>query len=439
MKKRQFSNIDKFVICSMFLIVALIAFSISCFASTAGGKVGAMLSLLASKALVMAIVVAVITLIFIFYSNHYYKGLKYGMMYTKISYKLRRNLIDANYYEVGFFGDIKLPKMKLILNDNLSEGIIKISNSIHFDKALKKENISSALGEYVIDRYYLSNDQNWYVYEIYDHRTMKPKIIHDYAEFKKQSNMQEKNHLFLDHRNSFKMQSMLIVGQTGSGKTYMLYDILLQMYTQSENYILSFADPKRSSLYVLGERIGLTFNSFNLEDIIKDLKKFHGEMMKRSYTMEALLGTRLDADYADFGLPAHVFVFDEYAAFASSLQLLTKEKRDQVNCILRDIVLMGRQLGFFIIIVMQKSDSTTIPTMIRDNLPLKVVLGNAEDTTYVTTFGNGIELPEHQFERGEGLYTCSGTVNTPKYFSVPTLDFDILEAFENVGNEDWVL
>ena len=93
---------------------------------------------------------------------------------------------------------------------------------------------------------------------------------------------------------------------------------------------------------------------------------------------------------------------------------------------------MGAQLGFFIIIVMQKSDATTINTMIRDNLTCKVVMGNAEDTTYITAFGNGVEIPKHEFKVGEGVFTNSGYVNSPKLLTVPTLDFDILGAFEDV-------
>lgn len=428
-RKRLYANSDKFVIIGIITSIGLLVFSIICFVTSLRGETNSLFLLLAGRAFVIDLYVILAVTVFFFINNQFYNGRDYGIAYAKIAYNLRRNLIDADYYELDCLNNIKLPKIYIELSEDLSEGTIKISNSIHFDKALEKENISSALGEYVIDRSYLSNDQNFYVYEIYDYKTLKSKEICSYFDFKDFANEEDDYHLRLDDHNSIKTQSMLVVGQTGSGKTYELYNLLLQMRLKKNDYQFYFADPKRSSLYVLGRNIKLEQNSYEINDIIESLRDFHTNMMKRAEDMVQLLETKIDSNYSDYNLSPYIFVFDEYASFNSSLQLLTKDKRDEVNSILRDIVLMGRQLGFFIIIVMQKSDSTTLPTMIRDNLPLKIVLGNAEDTTYITAFGNGIEIPKHQFKTGEGIYTCSGSVNTPKFVTVPTLNFDILDGF----------
>lgn len=329
---------------------------------------------------------------------------------------------------------VRLPKIFIDLEPDLKTGTIKIANSVHFNKKFENTNISSALNNYVIDRYYLSNSQNEYVYEIYDKEAMKSFIINSFDEFKEFVSNNGEYQLQLDERSVAKLQGMLIVGATRSGKTYFIYYLILQLCLKKKKCTLYFADPKRSSLYVLGKHLIIENNSCEIDDIITDLKVFYSNMKERENEMEIQLNTKIDADYRDFNLKPSIFIIDEYASFIGVVQTLPKEQRDEVNSIIRSIVLMGNQLGYFLIIIMQKSDATTIPTMIRDNLTFKVVLGNAEDTTYTTSFGTGVEIPLHNFKTGEGVFTESGIINTPKLLAIPTLNFDILSAVKELVN-----
>lgn len=126
--------------------------------------------------------------------------------------------------------------------------------------------------------------------------------------------------------------------------------------------------------------------------------------------------------------PPHVLVFDEFADFSLLLQSKDKKVRDHVNSLISSIVLKGRQAGFFLWIVMQQAGSNNIPTFIRDNLPWKVVLGNAEDQTYVTAFGAGADIPLRKMKAGDGVFTYPAVANKPRLCEFPTLDFDILDA-----------
>ena len=92
---------------------------------------------------------------------------------------------------------------------------------------------------------------------------------------------------------------------------------------------------------------------------------------------------------------------------------------------MRNVVLMGRQLGFYMWIAMQKSDSSDIPTAIRDNLPMKICLGNAPSTTLMTIFGRSADLPSRHWGKGQGLIYCDGITAAPRPVSFPTLNFDI--------------
>ena len=161
-------------------------------------------------------------------------------------------------------------------------------------------------------------------------------------------------------------------------------------------------------------------------------------MEERKTQMAKLLERRLDADYTFFQLEPYVFIFDEFASFMGFVQKLDKKTRDEVNELIGRVILQGRQLGFFFWIAMQKSDSAIISTAYRDNLPFKVVLGNAEDTTYTTTFGAGTDIPRRNFGKGEGLFTEPSLTEKPTSCGFPTLDFDIFEALRKLG-QVWVM
>ena len=122
-----------------------------------------------------------------------------------------------------------------------------------------------------------------------------------------------------------------------------------------------------------------------------------------------------------------MLIIDEYAAFSAVLAAKDKKTRDHVDELMHQIILMGRQLGFFLFLVMQKSDAKLITTALRENVPFKIVLGNAEEQTYVTAFGNGIDIPPMNYGQGDGVFTEPTLAPTPKYVQFPTLDFDILE------------
>jgi len=151
-------------------------------------------------------------------------------------------------------------------------------------------------------------------------------------------------------------------------------------------------------------------------------------MNYRKTEIKEMLNTKLEATYADFNYEPHIFIFDEFASFQTTIQAMEKKKRDKVMKLLSQVVLQGRQLGFFLWIVMQKSDASLLPTSLRENLPVKFVLGNAENQTYITTFGVGADIPIKDFNLGQGVFTCPDIANTPKICHFSYLDFDILKA-----------
>ena len=187
---------------------------------------------------------------------------------------------------------------------------------------------------------------------------------------------------------------------------------------------------------VIGQIVAPERTAVGFDDIVKLLEEFIKKMQIRKEEIKNLLYNKIDADYSDFGKSPYIFIFDEYASFAATLAGKEKKIRDKVNDLLMEIVLQGRQLGFFLICIMQKSGAELINTSLRDNLPLKIVLGNSEHQTYVTAFGNGVRIPERHYKVGEGVFTEPRIAPQPKLIQCPHLKFDILDAIKTANPRD---
>lgn len=363
--------------------------------------------------------------------NQIDRGLKYAWKHYVLVLRLRKELLDAGIYTTRKIGVEKvavIPWITVNFEPDYKSGRIYIKNSIQFHEKLAKIDISSALGKYVVEQAYLTDDAEHYYFDFYDARYDKRLVFHSFGEFQEYSDSLGDYELFVDRDTALSLTHQLLVGQTGSGKSYALFGYILQMIEKQIPYNLYFADPKESSIALLGERISPDNTASDFEGIVLLLERFVSAMEERQAEIKERLSQKIDGDYRDFDLSPHVLIFDEFSAFSQRLAEKDKKQRDHVSSLLAQIVLKGRQSGFFLWIVMQQSGSNSIPTFIRDNLPWKVVLGNAEDQTYVTAFGTGTDIPIRKLGVGEGVYTYPAVANKPKLCAFSTLDFDLLDA-----------
>lgn len=364
-------------------------------------------------------------------SNRIDQGVKYSWKHYKLVLGLRKHLLDAGIYTTKKLGAAKWAKIPWITVDfapDFKSGTIWVKNSIQFNDRLSRLDISPSLGRYVVEQVYLTDDANHYRFDFYDSSLERRLVFDSFEAFKAHSDLLGKYELFIDSYTKLTLTHQLIAGQTGSGKSYALHGYLLQMLLKPVPYHLYFADPKASSIALFGERVSPETTADDFEGIVALLEAFVSKMQERQCQMKRHLLQKIDGDYRDFGLSPHILIFDEFADFSLFLQTKDKQTRDHVNGLISSIVLKGRQAGFFLWLVMQQAGSNNIPTFIRDNLPWKVVLGNAEDQTYVTTFGAGADIPLRKMEVGDGVYTYPAVANKPRLCEFPTLSFDILDA-----------
>lgn len=382
-----------------------------------------------------SIVLITLPMMFLFWciKNNIGHGLKYAIKHYLLVNSLNKQLVDANIFtevKIGSLLVAKVPWIRIDFNDDFKTGTVFIKDSVKFHEKLKNLNISSALHQFVVEQMYLTNDGNYYYFEFYDTSIERRIKFSSLEEFKQYANYQGQYDIFIDSFSSVPVMHTLLVGATRSGKSYALMCCLLQFLVKHTKYHLYFVDMKHSSTGLLGDVISPDNTAKEYDDIVRLLEKFVDSMNQRKILMERNLANKIDGDYTSFNLSPHILIFDEYASFASILQTKEKKHRDYVNSKISQIILMGAGLGYFIYMIAQKSGSEIIPTHIRDNLLLKIVLGNAEDTTYQTAFGTGVEIPEGKFGKGEGVYTYSGIANKPKLCSFSTLNFDIHKAFQ---------
>ena len=358
------------------------------------------------------------------------RGAKYALRHWQLSRSIARALLEAGYgIPVGeqFY---RLPRVKIRFDDKgLTSGLVEIQNHIKTDTSLSAVNLSSALGVYVVDAQYITNDNNYYCFEIADSRIDQQLKFSSYTELtgyaKRHTDKYGPYTLFCDGRNEgIKIRSLLLVGITGSGKSYALMGLIAQLLNWPVPPVMYYADPKGSDIAVLGGSLSPERTADDIDGIIDLLHAFYNEMLVRKAEMKDRLSDRLGVDFTEWRLPAYIFIMDEYAAFQASISR-DKKRREEVEEILRNVVLMGRQLGFFAWVCMQKSDSTDIPTAVRDNLPIKICLGNAPATTLMTIFGHAADLPSRHWGKGQGLIYCDGITAAPRPVSFPTLNFDI--------------
>ena len=228
---------------------------------------------------------------------------------------------------------------------------------------------------------------------------------------------------------------MLVIGKSGSGKSYFLYSLLAQSVMAFGFKNVWILDPKKNSLSVLGKEYIEKQTGLNNEEILEKLEQIQEIVLKRKEELEPLLSNGLDKDYSDFGLPAISIYFDEYASFKSWLQTQSKERQNKAMATINLLILEGRQLGVHLIIAMQKSDATILPTHLRENLLFSLVLGNSGEQTYITSFGNEIAsiIPERDREKGEGIYITDSS-NIAKTLRTPFLNFDIWQGYRELDN-----
>jgi hypothetical protein len=222
----------------------------------------------------------------------------------------------------------------------------------------------------------------------------------------------------------------LIAGATGSGKTYFLnYIICCLLYNEAD---ITFIDPKSADIKAIGEVVNKDKTACEEKDILKLVEDFSKEMTAR----QEIIGNsgKVNATYLDFDMKPMFLIFDELAAFKAGVE--EKKTATAVENQLKKIILMGRSTGNFVILVAQQPNATVVETGIRDQLGLKIALGNIKNELRLMMFGADIKLHTlDATEKGVGYISLAG--GEPYKYYGPNLGakFNYIEEIEKLKVE----
>lgn len=222
----------------------------------------------------------------------------------------------------------------------------------------------------------------------------------------------------------------LIAGATGSGKTYFLnYIICCLLHNKAD---ITFIDPKSADIKAIGQVVNKDKTACEENDIVELVKNFSDEMTAR----QEIIGKsgKVNATYLDFDMKPMFLIFDELAAFKAGVK--EKKTATDVENQLKKIILMGRSTGNFVILVAQQPNANVIETGIRDQLGLKVALGNIKNELRLMMFGADIKLHTlDSTEKGVGYISIAGS--EPYKFYAPDLGakYDFIKEIEKLKLE----
>ncbi len=221
---------------------------------------------------------------------------------------------------------------------------------------------------------------------------------------------------------------MLIAGGTGGGKTYFILTLIeALLHTDSKLYIL---DPKNADLADLGSVMANVH--YRKEDLLSCIDTFYEEMIKRSEEMKQMENYKTGENYAYLGLPAHFLIFDEYVAFMEMLG--TKENTAVINK-LKQIVMLGRQAGFFLILACQRPDAKYLGDGIRDQFNFRVALGRMSEMGYGMMFGSDVQKDFFLKRiKGRGYVDVGTSVISEFYTPLVPKGHDFLEEIKKLSN-----
>lgn len=207
-----------------------------------------------------------------------------------------------------------------------------------------------------------------------------------------------------------KLPHMLISGGTGGGKTYFILTLVKSLVASGAD--VRILDPKNADLADLEEVLnGKVFSRKN--GIMMTLRKSVEDMMNRMEEMKNHPNYRTGENYAYLGYKPLFIIFDEYVAFMDMLDF--KERETAIQDI-KQIVMLGRQAGFFLIAGAQRPDAKYFADGIRDQFNFRVSLGQMSETGYGMLFGDTDKAFVNKDIKGRG-YAYAGTGNIMEFYS----------------------
>ncbi|MCY8486378.1 ATP-binding protein [Bacillus atrophaeus] len=222
-----------------------------------------------------------------------------------------------------------------------------------------------------------------------------------------------------------KLPHMLISGGTGGGKTYFMLTIIKACVGLGAG--VRILDPKNADLADLEEVLPKKVYS-QKNGILMCLRKSVDGMMDRMEEMKKMSNYKTGENYAYLGLKPVFIFFDEYVAF---MDLLDMKERNEALSYMKQLVMLGRQAGYFLVLGAQRPDAKYLADGIRDQFSFRVSLGLMSDTGYGMMFGDVDKAFVNKKVTGRG-YANVGTGSVLEFYSpIVPKGYDFMSSIKN--------
>lgn len=231
--------------------------------------------------------------------------------------------------------------------------------------------------------------------------------------------------------NPSKSPHILISGGTGSGKSMFMTYLLIQFLKQNSSIYL--CDPKNSDLGTLSNYFGDKYVATTPNNIARVIRLAVDEMKSRyDYMNENFI---YGSNFETHGFKPVWILFDEIGAFqAYGTDKKSKEIINETMDRIKQIILLGRQAGCFILIAGQQINANNLSTELRDNFSLRVSLGFNSSEGLRMMFGSATPDVTIPIEvKGAGLLYLQGSgKEQAQYYESPLIDTDQYDFIEEL-------
>lgn len=232
--------------------------------------------------------------------------------------------------------------------------------------------------------------------------------------------------------NPAKSPHILISGGTGSGKSMFMSFLLIELLKQKSTIFL--CDTKNSDLGSLSNYLGEKYVATTPNNIARVIRLAVDEMKSRyGYMNENFI---YGANFETHGFKPVWILFDEIGAFqAYGTDKKSKDLISEVMYGIKQIILLGRQAGCFILIAGQQINANNLSTELRDNFSLRVSLGFNSSEGLRMMFGSATPDVSIPIEvKGAGLLYLHGSgKEQAQYYESPYIDttqYDFIEELK---------
>lgn len=265
----------------------------------------------------------------------------------------------------------------------------------------------------------------------YNFRINKPQRLNVTSQEKAYNNSNEINIGYGVTYNPTKSPHILISGGTGSGKSMFMSFLLIEFLKQKSTTYL--CDPKNSDLGSLSNYFGDKYVATTPNNIARVIRLAVVEMKSRyDYMNENFI---YGSNFETHGFKPVWILFDEIGAFqAYGTDKKSKEIINETMDRIKQIILLGRQAGCFILIAGQQINANNLSTELRDNFSLRVSLGFNSSEGLRMMFGSATPDVTIPIEvKGAGLLYLHGNgKEQAHYYESPYIDSEQFNFIEEL-------